>query len=140
MAPIHSFFPKMFYAYAQEGLARLQVMASAPVQAILATKSDLINFLILLVIFYFSFLILVSTVKTVFRVVVNVVKLLFFVALLLVIVWVYIRGIDGCVQDVNYIVSTGQHADLYGEGSKFTLNVQAAARKQFSNFMSQISL
>lgn len=135
MAPIYSIVSKLFYTYAQDGLARLQVMASVPVRTILATKSDLFNFLILLLIFYFSFLILVSTVKTVFRIVVNIIKLLCFVTIVCVITWIYIRGIDGCIQDVNYLVSTGQHADLYENGSKFTQSVQAAARKQFSNFI-----
>jgi hypothetical protein len=139
MTSIYSIVSKLFYTYAQGGLARLQVMASAPVQTILETKPDLLNFLILLAIFYFSFLVLISTVKTVFRIVVNVIKLCCFIATLGVILWVYTRGLDGCIQDINYLMSTGQHADLYGENDKFTERVQTAAQKQFNDFLSHFS-
>lgn len=136
MAPIYSIFSELFYTYAQAGLARLQVMASAPVQTILETKTDLLNFLILLAIFYFSFLVLISAVKTMFRIVLNVIKLCCFIVALGVLMWIYVRGINGCIEDINYLVSTGQHADLYGNSEKFTERIQTAAQNQFKGFLS----
>ena len=90
-------------------------------------------FLLLVIIFYVSMLILISTTKMIFRMVLGLIKLMFFLTLVGIVAWCYIRGLEGIQQDISYLVSTGQYADLYG--GEFSDQVHRAAQSQFKNIL-----
>lgn len=132
MPPVASFFANAFVSYLKMGLDQLQVMASPPIQSLISNP-DLFTVILAIVILYVSLLILISTTKMIYRMVVNLIKFTFFLCFIGLIAWCYIRGLEGMQEDINYLTSTGQYADLYD--GDFSQKVHQAAQTQLKNFL-----
>lgn len=132
MAPVYNFFADYFFSYLKMGLSQLNVMDSPPIKSLFSSP-DLFTILLLIVVLYLSLLLLISTTKMIFRMVINLIKFTFFLCFIGIVAWCYIRGIDGIQEDIKYLTSTGQYADLYD--GDFSDKVHKAAQTQLKNFL-----
>lgn len=132
MAPTTAGYLSSFlFSYLKNGLSQLQVMAGPPIRSFVESEPDLLLLLFYITLFSISLLVLISTVKAIFRMIYTLVRLMFFVTLVLIVLRFYFRGIDGIQSDIEYLVSTGQHYDVYG--GEFSEKLQQAVKDKFGN-------